>query len=188
VLIVNEAIKYVRQQRYLCIAASRDMQHILSENCQLVHEVNTLGAQNGRPTLPPVQAQPMTVAMVQLAGVEKQLLGSFPAGLGDNAALTSPQFQFDMRDILPDIALSTDCPSSALATHVLADATTNTRPIGAGPDIPGLFSGMTSEQAAFPCLDMFTPTDFCVNDQMLAGMPGSMDLMERTYYMDVQDV
>jgi hypothetical protein len=126
--------------------------------------------------------------MVQLAGVEKQLLGSFPAGFGDNGALTSPQVQSDMRDILPDMALSTDYPSSALATHVLADAPTNARPIGAGPDIPGLFSGMTSEQAAFPCLDMFTPTDFCVNDQMLAGMPRSMAMMERLHYVDVHEV
>jgi hypothetical protein len=126
--------------------------------------------------------------MAQLAGVEKQLLGSFPAGFGDNGALMSLQVQSDMRDILPDMALSTDYPSSALATHVLADAPTNARPISAVQDIASLLSGMTSEQAAFPCLDMFTPTDFYVNHQMLAGMPGSMAMMDRLHYVDVQDV
>lgn len=86
VLIVNEAIRHLREQNTICIAAAHDMDHLLAENKRLISEVVSLRLQLGLPGQPAPEPMPVTEAMTYLANVQDEIYGSFPGGLENNWA------------------------------------------------------------------------------------------------------
>ncbi|KAE8446526.1 hypothetical protein EG329_011858 [Mollisiaceae sp. DMI_Dod_QoI] len=83
-LIVHEGIQYLQAQREMCLAAASEIQAILAENIELTAEVNSWREQYGVAGMAPRQVRPVSDAILALLKVDQQVLGTFPAGFGDN--------------------------------------------------------------------------------------------------------
>ncbi|KAM0425372.1 hypothetical protein ACHAPT_009429 [Fusarium lateritium] len=193
VLIVNQSIEHLGQQRSMCIAAARDMQELIAENRQLVSEVNALRKEVGGPAAPPVHASCVTEAMEQLAGVEHQVLGTFPAGFGDNWAGDSPQADDAVRSEAPqevhDVTSSMgdffSAPAQQTSTGISPDNGIHVTSGQLAPPIPA--SGYQPHGNLDPCPGIlndpsfsahpgfYIPTHSSLNDQLLANMPDPID-------------
>ncbi|KAG9252356.1 uncharacterized protein F5Z01DRAFT_676234 [Emericellopsis atlantica] len=97
VLIVNETVQHLRDQRAMCITAARDVQSTLSENRLLRAELDALCRETGRqPPAACLQDPPTSDALSELLSVEMQPLGTFSAGFGESTQVVDdsvPQSQ-----------------------------------------------------------------------------------------------
>lgn len=89
VLIVNETIQYLHDQRNMCIAAARDLQSIINANKSLTAEVKALRWERGQESLPTLQEPPLTDALCKLMTVEMQSLGTSPVAFSENITTDS---------------------------------------------------------------------------------------------------
>ncbi|KAH6951807.1 hypothetical protein DER45DRAFT_388294 [Fusarium avenaceum] len=156
VLIVNESVEHIRQQRALCLAAAQDMQDLVSENNWLVAEVNAWRAQFGGPGMSLAPVKPMTEAMIQLSEVKNQVFGTFNAGFGDNWVENTTQSEPNTSFELHDTMQSVDDPYPDLGQQTYAN-------------LPPQHMQTNIETLAPSLLPSSTPPEYDINPERYLG-------------------
>ena len=152
----------------MCIAAARDMRHLLAAHLELASEVTTLRSQLGIPAgsfrkLP-------TAAMVSLIDVENEAFGEFPEGLGNQQASTSFNLQLTTSDALVGLSADDMAPVTGQGTRIESFAQDNPSTIFNDIDVAKFFAEWqgqpsVSHFSSFDCpAEPSSTTDYDVFD------------------------
>ncbi|KAH7403905.1 hypothetical protein BKA64DRAFT_462742 [Cadophora sp. MPI-SDFR-AT-0126] len=82
-IIVHESIEHLQAQREMCLAAASEVQTLISENLELIAEVNRWREQFSGCS--PWQPKPLGEGVTALLKVDQEVFGTFPGGFGDNS-------------------------------------------------------------------------------------------------------
>ncbi|KAF4440327.1 hypothetical protein FACUT_3548 [Fusarium acutatum] len=155
------------------------MQEVVTQNHQLVAEVNALRAQIGGPSMPQAQVKPMTQAMAQLAETKNHVFGTFPAGFGDNWAAEYSQVQHETTrdvDFSPDNsfappALQTDVNITPGAIQSSLETTPGSATVSAYQETQVNFNLYlnTAAEPSFPFPDLLGLGQSCLDDPLMAS-------------------
>lgn len=76
-------MQHLQAQREMCLAAAGQIQAVLTENIELIAEINSWREQYGA-GMGSRQVQPVGDAVLALLKVDQEVFGTFPGGFGDN--------------------------------------------------------------------------------------------------------